>query len=163
MKNTLLILFFSFILFGCTSNTNDSHKEYSFTENSRIALDNQEPHPFIKIESGENLVFKYYFQKEDNENISDDEYSEAIFFEIDSDVDHFSYTNEELASINTYFDKYCFCIREGSTPIIEGIIKGNKIENLSWDIEIDISFIDNNKKTSRKIKATFLSDTRHSI
>jgi len=156
MKNTLFVLVFSFILLSCNSNTNESSKEYSFTENSQLTLDAQEPHPFIKIVSGENLVFKYYFQKEDNENIADDEYSEAIFFEIDTDLEHFSYTDQDLTSINTYFNKYCFCIREGSTPITKGTIVGNKIDNSTWDIDLDITFINNNESTSRKISGLFI-------
>ncbi len=163
MKNTFLVLIFSFFFFGCTNNINDSYKLYSFSENSKITLDDNEPNPFTKIESGENLVFKYYFQKEDNENISDDEYSESIIFEIDADLDHFSYTDEELSSINAYFNKSCFCPIDGSISIVKGTIQGTKIDNLTWEIKINITFTDSNKKITKVINASFLNTIRHRI
>ncbi len=156
MKYTLSILLFSCILFGCTSNTNDSRKEYSFTENSQITLDDNEPNPFTKIESGENLVFEYYFQKEDNEDIADDEYSESIIFEINPDLEDFSYTDNELSSINTYFDKSCFCLIEGSIPIAKGTIQGNKIDNHTWEIQINVAFTDYNENITKVISGSFL-------
>jgi len=156
MKNIVFILLFCFILFGCNNNNNDSRKEYSFTENSQITLDDNKPNPFTKIESGENLVFNYYFQKEDNENIADDEYSESIIFEIDPELEHFSYTDNELLSINAYFNKSCFCLINGSIPIIKGTIKGDKVDDLTWEVQINVSFTDYNENITKAISGSFL-------
>ncbi|NJB70006.1 hypothetical protein GGR42_000468 [Saonia flava] len=131
-----------FLLFmGCSkSNDNDGRKDYFFYTESQIVLEDSGGNNFAKIVDGENLVFEYFFQHPDQENIADDEYSERIIFEMDASLSSFSISNTTLTEYNTYFDEYCFCGLQGSTPITFGTIKGTKIDENRWDITLNVSF-----------------------
>jgi hypothetical protein len=95
------------------------------------------------IESGENLVFEYRFDAYDEEQIADDEYSETIRFEIDSKLDKFSYSDDELLNIKAVFTPYCFCylpLTESKNVDPKGTISGEKTSNNEWKIKINITF-----------------------
>jgi hypothetical protein len=95
------------------------------------------------IESGENLVFEYRFDAYDNKQIADDEYSETVRFEIDSKLDKFSYSDDELLDIKAVFTQYCYCgfsLSESKNDNPKGTISGEKISNNEWKIKINITF-----------------------
>tara|TARA_B100000809_G_scaffold222714_1_gene231880 strand:+ start:493 stop:843 length:351 start_codon:yes stop_codon:yes gene_type:complete len=108
------------------------------------------------IEEGPNLVFEYEYSAEEKANISDDEYSEFIRFEINPELTEFNYKNEELAEIKTVFSKSCFCgfgyeLEKDVAP--KGIISGEKISNTEWKILIDVVFYgDENKNIISKFR-----------
>jgi len=155
MKNYILTLLLIILLVGCNNKTNKSIEEFTFTENSKIILESEYEGTFSKIRSGEHLVFTYYFQKEEHPDISDDEYAESIIFEINPNLSTFSYADDELMSVNSYFDKYCFCVIEGSIQISKGTIKGVKIDDQTWNVEIDVTFTDNDIDVFKTINGSF--------
>lgn len=149
------ILILSSLLLLAVSCSNDDNngdiEEYQFYQNSRIVVNEFD---FAEIENGNNLVFEYRFIADDEPNIADDEYSERIIFEIDSSADSFSLTNEELATANTYFDKYCFCFIDGSIAIENGTLTGTRVNENRWEVNINVSFMDFDAQT-RTVSGTF--------
>lgn len=152
-----------FLMLAAGCNTDDDNtpesgdrSEYRFYENSSIRVGDFD---FAVIEDGTNLVFEYFFTADEEPNIADDEYSERIIFEISPELEAFSFSASELISANTYFDKYCFCLIEGSIPIAEGSISGMRIDSSTWDITIAITFEDFETRT-RTIAEQFTLATR---
>ena len=101
------------------------------------------------IESGKNLVFEYRFDAYNDEQMADTEYSETVRFEIDSRLDKFFYSDDELLNIKSVFTQYCYC---GFTPTEsnnvnpKGTISGEKISNNRWKIKINITFYGDEEK-----------------
>jgi hypothetical protein len=105
-------------------------KIHIYSENNKITNAATEP--------GNNLVFEYSYKYPDNPNIEDDEYSETIKFEIKSDLDSFLISNENLPACNAVFGKFCFCAEWGYHQITGGCIKGLKINENEWQIDINV-------------------------
>ena len=154
MKKNYLLLIMALIIISC--NDNDSEQDennYTFTENSDLKIFSYQADSYMKygvIESGENLVFEYRFDAYDEELIADDEYSEFIRFEIDSELESFSYSNEELINIDLVFTKACFCyfpMEESKDVSPKGMISGEKISNEKWKIKIDLFFYGDDNRT----------------
>jgi hypothetical protein len=104
---------------------------------------------YATIESGENLVFEYRFIAQDEEKIADDEYSETIRFEIDTNINKFSYSDDELLDIKAVFTQYCHCgfpPSESKNVNPKGTISGEKISNKEWRVRINTTFYGNEKK-----------------
>ena len=159
MKKNYLLLIMAFIIISCSDNDFEQDVyNYTFTENSDLIVSSRED-SYMKygvIEGGENLVFEYRFDAYDEEQIADDEYTEFIRFEIDSELESFSYSNEELLSIELVFTKACFCyfpLDESKDVSPKGMISGEKISNEKWKIKIDLIFYgDDNRAIEGKFK-----------
>lgn len=147
---------FLFLAAACSNDDGGDVDTFKFYQNATISVNDAD---FAVIESGENLVFEYFFEAEENPQIADDEYAERIVFEVDADVEQFSFSDEELTTANTYFDKYCFCFIEGSIPIESGTISGRKFSSSTWQVSIDIRFTDFEEQT-RTISGVFKRTTR---
>ena len=146
MKKNYLLLIFTLILISC--NKDDSNQDlytYIYFDKSKLTINSSED-SYMKygiIEYGENLVFEYRFDAYHQEHIADDEYSETIRFEIDSKLDKFSYSDDELLNIKAIFTPYCFCyfpLNESKNVDPKGTISGEKISNNEWEIKINITF-----------------------
>ncbi len=146
-KITLLLLLISFL--SCVSNDETGIDErgteemiiLSFTNDSQVAINNQNDLLFAFSESGDNLVFEYRFVGAQRDLVADDEFVETILFEIDPQTNSFSLENSELQTINAFYQQFCFCQQAGSIAIDNGTISGAKIDDDSWQISIDISFV----------------------
>jgi len=95
------------------------------------------------VSSGNKTVFKYTYVAPDEEQIADDEYSEYIYFEIDSDLDSFFIENDALKDTKLILTKSCFCYwpydsEKDVAPM--GIIYGEKISPTKWDITLSVTF-----------------------
>lgn len=153
MKYVTFLLSVLMISSSCDK-TDDSQGDVtklSFFADSKIMV-NSNPGTYMKyavIESGENLVFEYRFDAEDDEQIADDEYSETIRFEVASNLDEFSFIDTGLNTIKSTFTKYCFCYFENSEEKNvppKGSISGKKISDSKWDITIDVTFYGDEQK-----------------
>ena len=140
------------ILISC--NKDDSNQDlytYSYFDKSELTITSRQD-SYMKygiIESGENLVFEYRFDAYDNEQIADDEYAETIRFEIDSKLDKFYYSDEQLLNIKAVFTPYCFCyfpLTESKNVDPTGTISGEKISSNEWKININITFYGDEEK-----------------
>ncbi len=157
MKKTILLFTFLFFV-SCNKNEeNLDTYSYTFKKNSTLKITSNDA-LYMKygiVEKGENVVFEYRFDAHDDKEIADDEYSETIRFEIDANLNKFSYLNEELETSKVVFTKYCFCsfendITKNVNPT--GKISGKKTSKNQWEIDLDITFYGNENK---KIKKTF--------
>lgn len=140
------------ILISCSKDdSNQDLYTYTYSDKSELTITSSEG-SYMKygiIESGENLVFEYRFDAYNDEQMADTEYSETVRFEIDSKLDKFSYSDDELLNIKAVFTQYCFC---GFTPTEsknvdpKGTISGEKISNNRWKIKINITFYGDEEK-----------------
>ena len=137
------------ILCGCTSKSTSPKNEmtpasysYSFSSEKQIvafydtsAYDTTRR---IKIDYGNNVVFQYQYQREQNNNITDDEYSEGLVFEIASNIDSFRLTNAFLDSSSCYFGRFCFCYSPGWQIVDSGYLLGTKINDSVWHVTANL-------------------------
>lgn len=159
MKQFLLtIVTLSLCLCSCKSdddNVTDEITQYTYSTSSQIVTQDIDDITLANIEEGNNLVFNYRFTASQNDLISDDEYGERIIFEIDANATAFNYSDDELASILSYFNHYCFCANIGSIQIIDGQISGQKINGQNWDVSINVTFLINDTLETRSINGVF--------
>ena len=129
---------------GCSSDNDTNFNEsFSIVENAQIIErdTNENPFPFAR-DNGDNLVFVY--QKEDpgEPNIIDDELFETLQFQIDPELDNFSFENEEVEQTLAFYQESGTLI--GKQEVINrGVIEGIKIDSLKWEVTIDVEFGDN--------------------
>jgi len=138
------LVLISLALASC-SKENEEYFSYTFSENKQLNIETYDESymKFSNIVEGTNLVFEYEYSAEDKVDISDDEYSEFIRFEINPALTEFTYKNAELSDIKTVFTKNCFCgfmyeLNKDEAPI--GTISGLKISQTEWTISIDVTF-----------------------
>lgn len=115
--------------------------KFVFHENATLEIteeDNGSEDGWITVEviKGENLVFEYYYEKKDKEMIADDEFTESLYFEIPTDLDSFLIDTEHLEEANAVYGIFCFCINAGFHRMPSGCIKGEKISESEWLIEL---------------------------
>ncbi len=93
------------------SKENEEYFLYNFSENKQLNIETYDESymKYGNIEEGSNLVFEYEYSAEDEVNVSDDEYSEFIRFEINPSLTEFNYQDSELSDIKAVFSKSCFC------------------------------------------------------
>jgi hypothetical protein len=147
MKKTYLLLIFTLILISCKKDL----YTYTYFDKSELTITSGQDSymKYGSIESGENLVFEYRFVANDDKEIADDEYSETVRFEIDSKLDKFSYSDDELLNIKAVFTKNCYCdfsLTESKIVNPKGTISGEKISNNEWEIKINITFYGDEEK-----------------
>ncbi|MEM8928131.1 MAG: hypothetical protein AAGC45_08000 [Bacteroidota bacterium] len=141
MMKTLKVLLLFLLFSSSCGNDNESVviiESFDFFENASIVILTSNGTDFPSIENGENLVFDYGVFSDPEEDVVDDASSTSLFFEIPPTLDAFEYRNEELGEINCYFflGNSEFSITEG---VSEGTISGNRINNSSWEIAIDVA------------------------
>ncbi|MBT8303688.1 MAG: hypothetical protein KJP09_04390, partial [Bacteroidia bacterium] len=61
------------------------------------------------------------------------------YFEVNSDLNQFSYSDNELTAQQVYIQRGCFCASVNPVPVSVGSITGTKLPNGTWDIDISIS------------------------
>lgn len=146
MKKIHLLIILSLIIFSCNDNDSGNQYSYNFYEKSTLTISSEAGYLMKtgKIEEGENLVFQYKYETIGNELITDDEYSEKIMFEINPNLDKFSYSDAELLNIKCVFTRYSqflepdSLIHKNVNPT--GTITGEKIANNEWKIKINVTF-----------------------
>jgi len=137
-------------------NSSESYT-YEFYEDSEIVVVNDQGFEYINIDNGINTVFKYIFVAEEEEQIADDEYAEFLHFEIDPDLDSFTYSDDELLDLQMYMQRSCFCASLPLVPISAGMVTGTKQSNGNWNISMSISFAwdEQSETVSRTIEGVF--------
>lgn len=144
MKKYLLLFLCSFVL-SCSTNDDEDIYKYEFYENSELSI-TQIDESYMKygtISTGDKLVFKYSFIRDDEEQIADDEYAEFIYFEVDSNLESFLMEDYELETAKTILTKSCFCFfpdDEEKNVLPVGSISGEKIADDTWKITFDVTF-----------------------
>lgn len=141
----LAVLFYIFLTSCNDTNLIEDNYSYTYLEKRDLVISTFEDSymNYGVIEDGENIVFEYRFDAEDDEQIADDEYRETIKFEINQQVNQFSYSNTELVDIDLVFTKHCYCYfpmdeRKDVEPT--GFISGQKTSSNVWKIKMDLTF-----------------------
>ncbi|MEQ8580990.1 MAG: hypothetical protein RIC30_07275 [Marinoscillum sp.] len=138
--------------------TNPSRTEYTYYQDAKLAEDY--PH----VLPGDSLVFLRYHQAEDKENVMDDEYAEALYFQV-PDTTQFLYEGVlQLQELKVRLYPYCFCLDAVGNTIEGGKISGTQRDGI-WRITADIDLriiyaYDQDstylgKPTNRSFSATF--------
>lgn len=162
MKNTTFLLFFTFLLFqacnndsgvfnkpvptceNCTFTCLDSIDSTVFTNN---CIDNWEcsfqviPNSTVDLQESKGYVNddKNVFVMENSTQgdslISDDEFTYTLVFELDENQNSFSVENSDLANMNVYFKRSCFCTSVEFIPLTTGCLQGEKQTDGTWLIQ----------------------------
>ena len=144
MKKILAIAILAVVIMGC-SGENPSQIYREFKTQSKIEfqtgyVDDETQIPIIS--TGENLVFKYTFAHEEEEDIADDEHSEIFYFEVANGTTSFIYDSTEPESneaIIAGYRRLCFCGFESYT-LKKAVISTQKLNNTQWQVSFDVVF-----------------------
>lgn len=136
MRTKLLLILTAFITFSCSDDegvpTGDI-TEFNFYQDA--SLTNGYPY----IVGGSGLVFERFFEKDDNPQIADDEYSDQFFFQVNPEGGSFLLEGEELRVTPSMFDVFCFCFPSDVFEITDGSISGEEIGG-AWQVSVDIAY-----------------------
>lgn len=144
--------------FGEFSPENEPFKgevSFSYFEESKIRVEETEDYLSFQIEEGNKLVFRYEFTKDDSPQIADDEYGEAIYFEVPGGSDQFTLTTSELKKAGGVFGRFCFCADGGFHHLAEGCIHGEKLPNGKWKVALAVKTLSTWEPMVRMISADF--------
>ena len=129
-----------------------------FFEDSRIDTSENGMINGDHIVAGDKLVFLYEYVKNDKPFIADDEFTQRILFEIPAGLDSFLISGESLQNSNAVYGNLCFCLNRGYFRIDKGCIKGEKINNRSWKVAMNISAQATQGTFSKMLSETFKLD-----
>ncbi len=152
MRKIVLALIFVLSVCSCDILENDNERyEYNYFENSELNIE-QFPDSYMKqasISEGNKIVFNYQYHFDEDARAYDGGYSDYIYFEINSDIDNFELTGEELVNTNVIFTKSCFCyFSDSPEKNVEpkGTILGEKISANRWRINLNVTFYGDENK-----------------
>ena len=132
-------------------NSSLSIEQYNRTENEDIA------EKFVDVCEGDLAVFKYTFKDLGDENVADSGFSRSVYFQLDNTLDSFEFVDQELLDARAVYKLSCFCGIEDTNPIYleSGTISGEKLEDGSWNIAIDVKVNEDENVTG---KGTFFEE-----
>lgn len=142
MKHLLAFLFVGIIaLSSCDlDGTNPGDKRLRVYADASIS--EEYPH----VISGDNLVFHFYYQHPDEENIADDEFTEEFFLEVVPNGNSFSFSSEQMAldDVTMWYEQYCFCGQFNRLEVTGFDIEGTKVGDnwsLSGTADFNLQFV----------------------
>jgi len=132
-------------VFACDNSDDDNRVNpgdisYEFFNDSRMMLITDQVFETLVIEPGDKTVFSYFFKAKDDINLSDDEYTESIFFEVDNSLDSFSLNDNDLRTTSLFIKRSCFCTNTAAVFPGIGSVSGTKLANGNWSVSISITF-----------------------
>ena len=174
MKNIILYLFIVIFIVSCNNNDDTTVIDYEdffpeeipdndqyqlkFYKNSEVESTTNGSYTNAQIVSGNNLVFEYKYVFEDDPILSDDEYTEIILFEVNPDVNEFFISDEELLNANSMLGTICFCAPSGFFNISDGWIKGKKLNENEWQIDLSVSYDFEYREYTKMISEIFTAE-----
>jgi len=146
MKNLIYILSILLLIISCNSDDDsfliEESESFSFQNNLNIesTVDSIFDLTFdsFNITEGENVVFCYTLFRSFDTRYVKEGGDPFLIFEIDKYLEEFSFMNEELLELSVYYVSNGQAFME-PVKISEGIIMGNKIDDDSWNISINIT------------------------
>ncbi len=104
--------------------------------------------------SGDNRVFVYSYEEKKKRNSDQDPYSDLFAFEVDSNLESFRFTNEQLVDIQFSIWSNCDC-PENLFVADSGYVSGQRIDEHFWEVLIDVSYRKYDYRESLSMKARF--------
>lgn len=143
MKNLIAFSLLVFILSSCgNENPSQIYRAFQVGRKLEFISDNVDDPKVPVVSDGENLVFKYTYAHEEDENIADDELAEMFYLEIPKGSTSYTYNStntDENGSINAAYRRSCFCGFSEYT-LEKAIISASKINESEWHISFDVIF-----------------------
>ncbi len=132
---------------------------FSYFEDSRININEEDGKlNAVVIGPGDKTVFQFRYRKIDDPMVIDDEFTQLIQFEIDSNISEFNISGVDLKKCNTVVAYLCFCPYGGFHYTEEGCIQGKKLDNLNWEIKIHIRGQIENSVIDEMLNHVFVRD-----
>lgn len=105
---------------------------------------------------GRNRIFEYIYQASENPDVSDDELTEIVCFQLPN-TGSLSFTLKDSALIKAkaYFMRGCFCPDRGYVLLNQGIIQGKKLSDKIWSISINVTVSGSQGEYQRKYSGKF--------
>ncbi len=114
----------------------------SFYKNKNIQAESNNGNHYVKIESGENIVFEIT-STTGGDPKNDTQIKTQIIFQISQDVEGF-----EMKDIShAYLQRHCRCIDAGYNLIKSGTITGTRMKNGTWSLSVDVMAEGNDSQT----------------
>lgn len=106
---------------------------------------------------GKNWFFEFSHQSEENPEVSDDEMTETIGFEVvPNRTGRFELKNEQLTGAKAYYMLGCFCKERGYSRIEHGTIKGVRLSMNQWLINVDVQLKVGESERKKRFRRTFI-------
>jgi hypothetical protein len=134
----LLCLFIGSFAMAQGDKMNPEKISYTFTAGKTIQLlgNEKERSLYPEVKQGNMVVFNYTKRSAENPDITDDEQTESVLFEVAPSWNSFVFRKKLPMSKATY-NLGCFCVERGYFNITGGYIKGKKLVNGNYLIEAD--------------------------
>jgi hypothetical protein len=142
MYKFLALIIFTLFIVSCTRES--SGRRYRLFDNQKaISFDQNSPYnPFTFID-GEYTVFNYAYNHPQNDDIADDELTEAFAFTIPAGLTSFEFTSEDIVNnpdLSLAYARLCFCGYITDYEPIAFSASGKKISNTKWEVKFDVTF-----------------------
>ena len=141
MLKIVTVMFVVLFFLSCKKNssecTDDSYS-YDFYSSKQIDTTTINAVLTFQVNPGNNLVFSYVHNGPDCKNVADDEYTDRLVFQVSPGLTTFYYENTQLEGLLCLFVRYGF-VSTNAVRINSGHIRGTKISDTTWDIEIDVN------------------------
>jgi len=133
---------------------------FTFYPDSKLEISEVEEFLSFEVKPGTNLVFHFYYERNDHPMIMDDEYQEGIYFEVKLDGDSFLITADELEASGVIFGRMCFCPDAGYRRMQSGCIYGYKIDECTWNISMNLTATSEFNSYNKMKQQDFVKKTR---
>ncbi len=147
----LAVLFVS----GCSKTGKNGNEVYRILHNKQIVkIDSIGPGlAKFQIKPGSNTVFSYNKISSDVSQDTIINRSESIIFQIPSDIDQFDYTGVLIDSAHAFY-------MSGTPGLVQypasgGELRGHKMSDKKWQIELSLTINTGDKTISRHVKHDF--------
>lgn len=158
-RNKFLLLFIWITIFSSCSDEdeNDCDPEvfnYKWSQNKSIEKSfNPEFERFdYSVVSGENILIEYRHDGAQCDYIIDEEWGEMLTFEINKSLTSFEYRDGAIAETNCFYREYGAWVVHIPTPVLNGVLKGEKTAKNKWKIIGTITVVPEFYKESKVIK-----------
>ena len=132
---------------------------FNYYPDKKLIIHNENDNLWMETEDGDNLIFHFQYDKNDSPYIADDEYSEAIWFEVSPTDDTFRIDLDILSQGRVLFNRMCFCVDGGFHWVFGGCIFGKKQNDNTWTVWLSIESTTNYATYQWMKKADFKSGT----
>lgn len=134
-----IVPFVLFTLAGLNVCLAQEEKAHVYYENSAIEYDEEKLNKqnLYRVGNGTKRVFEFHHNnagEPGNHSVA----PTIIAFEVDPSLDRFELRATDLLDANAVYIQDCRCQDKGIHPLNDGVIKGQRISQALWRIELDI-------------------------